>query len=163
MDIISGLIQHVHDFEHTTFLKYIDHTVQNNLKHNRILLSAEIIGLAYGTRTHARLLSMTIWDDPLPYAFQQLELPQLRSISTFQCFWNPMSATGIRFTALFPSELMPEIKISVIIQAKTLLLYYWQGWLDLNQRMWESKSHALPLGNIPVVVTPAGIEPAIPP
>lgn len=74
-----------------------------------------------------------------------------------------MSATGIRFTALFPSELMPEIKISVIIQAKTLLLYYWQGWLDLNQRMWESKSHALPLGNIPVVVTPAGIEPAIPP
>ena len=26
----------------------------------------------------------------------------------------------------------------------------WQGWLDLNQRMRESKSLALPLGDTPV-------------
>jgi len=34
-------------------------------------------GLAYGARTRTRFLSMTIGDDPLPYAFQQPELPRL--------------------------------------------------------------------------------------
>ena len=29
-------------------------------------------------------------------------------------------------------------------------VYIWQGWLDSNQRMRESKSLALPLGDTPV-------------
>ena len=29
-------------------------------------------------------------------------------------------------------------------------VWYWQGWLDLNQRMRESKSLALPLGYTPI-------------
>ena len=29
-------------------------------------------------------------------------------------------------------------------------LFYWQGWLDSNQRMRESKSLALPLGYTPI-------------
>jgi hypothetical protein len=27
--------------------------------------------------------------------------------------------------------------------------HVWLGWQDLNLRMWESKSHALPLGDTP--------------
>lgn len=33
---------------------------------------------------------------------------------------------------------------------KNALPRTWLGWLDLNQRMWESKSHALPLGDTPI-------------
>ena len=32
-----------------------------------------------------------------------------------------------------------------------ILFWFWQGWLDSNQRMRESKSLALPLGYAPMV------------
>ena len=35
----------------------------------------------------------------------------------------------------------------------------WQGWLDLNQRMRESKSLALPLGYTPIGKRGMGTEP----
>ena len=38
----------------------------------------------------------------------------------------------------------------------------WLGWLDSNQRMRESKSLALPLGDTPILVLPTGLEPASP-
>ena len=33
-----------------------------------------------------------------------------------------------------------------------LLAHIWLGWLDLNQRMRESKSRALPLGDTPTII-----------
>ena len=47
-----------------------------------------------------------------------------------------------------------------------LAVTMWQGWLDSNQRMRESKSLALPLGYTPVYwgMAGAGAEaPALPP
>lgn len=38
----------------------------------------------------------------------------------------------------------------------------WLGWLDSNQRMRESKSLALPLGDTPILVLPTGFEPVSP-
>ena len=35
----------------------------------------------------------------------------------------------------------------------------WQGWLDLNQRMRESKSLALPLGYTPIGKRGMGLKP----
>ena len=44
----------------------------------------------------------------------------------------------LRRALLYPAELLAHIFV------------LWLGWKDLNPRMWESESHALPLGDTPI-------------
>ena len=57
-------------------------------------------------------------------------------------------------------------KHSAIIHYSIFIIHYslpdrhfWLGWLDLNQRITESKSVALPLGDIPILGWEMGFEP----
>lgn len=67
-----------------------------------------MFGVADGTRTRTRFLSMTSEDNPLPYAFQQLDLPQLRLLA-FRCLWNLSSATSYVLLRSIRFELQPHV------------------------------------------------------
>ena len=56
--------------------------------------------------------------------------------------------TTLRYTRHFVR--MPQTGQKKNRRIKNALPRTWLGWLDSNQRMWESKSHALPLGDTPI-------------
>ena len=58
--------------------------------------------------TRTRFLSMTNEDYSLPYAFQHLDLPQLRLLA-FRCFWNLSSATSYVLLRSIRLELQPHV------------------------------------------------------
>ena len=46
---------------------------------------------------------------------------------------------------------MPESESGALPLGDTPLVFWWQGWQDLNLRVRKSKSRALPLGDTPKV------------
>ena len=67
------------------------------------------------------------------------------------------------------SEPYEVVRVVIINNCESLsrvifsLPQFWLGWKDLNPRMWESESHALPLGDTPSLIQGlagvAGFEP----